>query len=175
MEDQLPPLGLPEGPKNEAVPPPMAPMPVAPPVQPPAPVVAPTPKVEPPVPVAPVSNPAVINAPSNSQELALPSKGIAVVALEPGTYFNSRRDTDEEFTVLSGDRKEGEHYLHNVGTWMRCIDPKLEEIHQELMVARKAALKAKKAALDPRVENDMLKAELAKIKEELAKANQAGS
>lgn len=58
-------------------------------------------------------------------------KGIEVVALRSGFYKGSRRVEGDKFTVPSLDK---------VGTWMKCLDEKLEVEHQKLIKDKKKAL-----------------------------------
>ena len=55
--------------------------------------------------------------------------GIAVVAVKPGFYRNSRKAVGDKFTVPN----EGV-----LGSWMKCIDPQAQKAHEARMAARRA-------------------------------------
>ena len=67
----------------------------------------------------------------STPKVEVKQKGIEVVALRSGFYKGSRRVEGDKFTVPSLDK---------VGTWMKCIDEKLEVEHQKLIKDKKKAL-----------------------------------
>lgn len=79
--------------------------------------------------------PSPIGVESNSEvsvpKVEVKQKGIEVVALRAGFYKGSRRVQGDKFVVSSLDK---------VGTWMKCVDEKLEVEHQKLIKEKKKAL-----------------------------------
>jgi hypothetical protein len=59
---------------------------------------------------------------------------IEVVALRNGFWKNSRKVEGDAFSVPS---------MEKVGEWMRCVDPKAEQLHQKMMRERKKSLAGK--------------------------------
>lgn len=92
---------------------------------------------------APVENSFPKPTDNNHSTVVVPeTKGsgpIEVVALRPGFYKHSRRETGDVFTVPR---------MEKVGTWMKCTDSVLEKKHQEMMKeAKRKAMEKQKAEL----------------------------
>ncbi len=62
-------------------------------------------------------------------------KGIQVMALRAGFYKQMRKGEGDMFEVAD---------MEKVGSWMRCVDPRLEAEHQKILKAKKEEQKAAK-------------------------------
>ncbi len=82
--------------------------------------------------VANVGSGAKAPEPSSVKVVAPSKSGIEVVALRAGFFQNTRKSEGERFIVPSMDK---------VGTWMKCVDKKAEELHQEQIQKKKAGVK----------------------------------
>lgn len=64
-------------------------------------------------------------------------KDIKVVALRAGFFAPHRKNENDEFTVPS---------FKQLGSWMKCLDPKIEREHQAALKAKRT--KVNKAAVE---------------------------
>ncbi len=64
-------------------------------------------------------------------------KEIKVVAVRAGFFAPHRKNEGDEFTVPS---------FKQLGSWMKCLDPKIEREHQAALKAKRA--KVNKAAVE---------------------------
>lgn len=54
--------------------------------------------------------------------------GVEVVAVRDGFYRNSRKKAGDLFMISNLDK---------AGSWMKCLDPKVEKMHQQNLKERK--------------------------------------
>lgn len=62
---------------------------------------------------------------------------VEVVALRAGFYQRERKVEGDKFMVAS---------MQKLGDWMKCVDPKLEKLHQAAIKEKKAKLRAEQLA-----------------------------
>jgi hypothetical protein len=81
------------------------------------------------------SGPAPLSNVKVEPKVQVQAGGVQVQAMQKGVFKNSRKAVGEIFMVPS---------MKHVGSWMKCVDPKVEAQHQELLKAKKIKLGAGK-------------------------------